>query len=123
MANTEGEDQTIWIRRHNAVHTIESVLSMEQTKFRPGLSGTASFTGGVTNPPPSNTRVARAERGNTTRNSRLSPPAQTTDGWITMGKGSKVQSFASIAVKAALSPPRTSPSPRPSPSQTNLHPG
>ena len=92
MANTEGEDQSIWIRRRDSVRATEGTVSMEQTKSGPGLSGTASLSGGVTNPPPGNTGVARAERGNTTRNSRSSPPAHATDGWITMGKGSKVQS-------------------------------
>ena len=122
MANTEGEDQPIWIRRCDAVRTTEETVSMEQTKSGPGLSGTASLSGGVTNPPPSKTGVARAERGNTTRNSRSSPPAHATDGWITMGKGGKVQSFASIAARATPTPPCTSPPPRTSPSSTNLPP-
>ena len=122
MANTEGEDQSIWIRRRDTVRATEGTASTEQTKFGPGLSGTASLNGGVTNPPPNKTGVARAECGNTTRNSRSSPPAPTTDGWITMGKGGKVQSFASIAAKATPTPPRTSPSPRTSPPQTNLPP-
>ena len=122
MANTEGEDQPIWICRCDAVRATEETVSMEQTKFGPGLSGTASLSGGVTNPPPNKTRVAQAERGNTTRNSQSSPPAHTTNSWITMGKGGKVQSFASIAAKATPTPPRTSPPPRSSPPQTNLPP-
>ena len=122
MANTEGEDQHIWIRRRDTVRATEATVSMEPTKSGPGLSGTTSLSGGVTNPPPGKTGVARAERGNTTRNSRSSPPAHATDGWITMGKGGKVQSFASIAAKATPTPPRTSPSPRSSPPQTNLPP-
>ena len=122
MANTEGEDQTIWIRRRDAVRATEGTVSMEPTKSGPGLSGTTSLSGGVTNPPPSKTGVARAGHGNMTRNSRSSPPAHATDGWITMGKGGKVQSFASIAAKATPTPPRTSPSPRSSPPQTNLPP-
>ena len=69
MANTEGEDQTIWIRRRDAVRATETSASMEPTKSGPGLSGTASLSGGVTNPPPSNIGVARAGHGNMTRNS------------------------------------------------------
>ena len=122
MANTEGEDQAIWIRRRDVVRATEATVSMEPTKSGPGLSGTASLSGGVTNPPPSNTGVARAGHGNMTRNSRSSPPAYATDGWITMGKGGKVQSFASIAAKATPTPPRTSPSTRTSPPATNLPP-
>ena len=122
MANTEGEDQTIWIRRRDNVRAIDMTVSMEQTKSGPGLSGTASLSGGVTNPPPNKPGVARAGHGNMTRNSRSSPPAHASDGWITMGKGGKVQSFANIAAKASPTLPRTSPSPRASPPTTNLPP-
>ena len=120
MANTEGEDQAIWICQRDTVRATKTTVSTEQTKFGPGLSRTASLSEGVTNPPPSKTGVARAEHGNTTCNSRSSPPAHATDGWITMGKGGKVQSFASIAAKVTPTPPRTSPSPRSSPPQTSL---
>ena len=123
MANTEGEDQTIWIRRRDKVRATEGTVSMEPTKSGPGLSGTAaSCKGGDRNPSLGKTREARAEDGDIPCNSRSSPPAHATDGWITMGKGGKVQSFASIAAKVTPTPPRTSPSPRTSPPQTNLPP-
>ena len=122
MANTAGKDQTIWIHRCDAVRTTEGTMSMEQTKSGPGLSGTAtSHKGGDRNPSLGKTREARAEDGNIPHNSQLSPPAHMTDSWITMGKGGKVQSFASIAATATPTPPHTTSTPQTSP-QTNLPP-
>ena len=69
MANTEGEDQTIWICRHDTVHAIEGTVSMEPTKSRRGPTGTSSLSEGVNNLPSANPEIVAAGHGNMTHNS------------------------------------------------------
>ena len=124
MADAEGEDKAIWTRRRDNVREAAEKDAQALAKSGRGLTGTSSFSGGVHNPPSAHPEVVTAGHGNMTRSSRSPPSArpESPNGWFTMGKGGKVQSFAKIASQAPSSRPASSSPPRSSPSQVSLPP-
>ena len=124
MADAEGEDKAIWTRRRDNVRAAAEKDALTLAKSGRGLTGTSSFSRGVHNPPSVNPEVVTAGHGNMTRSSR-SPPSvcpESPNGWFTMGKGGKVQSFAKIASQAPSSRPASSSPPQSSPPQASLPP-
>ena len=124
MADAEGEDKAIWTRRHDEVRAAAKKDAQTLAKSGRGLTGTSSFNRGVHNPPSVNPEVVTAGHGNMTCSSRSPPSArpESPNGWFTMGKGGKVQSFAKIASQAPSSRLASSSPPRPSPPQSSLPP-